>query len=421
MAAGTGKYFGKYFEVVKDGKYILLVNLADRSFSFIAFLLLARSFPPTAYGEVVTLFTLATVFVTIFDFGLSIFVQRETAFNRYRAGELFSKVFTISFILFAVYFPALFAFAYLFYADIPPALIIIIGALMYESTLISVCNKSLSGAGDFRSQYQALWISRLYIILFFIAGLAYLHFDMNSLMAVMLIGFFLQVTLLFRSLNRNEIHYALRHFSFLEAKAILKLSIPLGLAVLFNFLYDKIDVLLISKLKDFSEVAYYNVGYGVFKSAMMSYSFMLAVGFTRVSKISRNRRAVKLFFEKYFTVILSISAVVSVLIYFSSGWLIRTIYTARFTPSIPVLQVLSAGLIGAALNNLTGIVLNGIGLFKAVMYITLFGLIVNVALNAAFIPAYGIIAAATVTVITEYIIFLFELYYLLKVLKTNTN
>ena len=153
----------------------------------------------------------------------------------------------------------------------------------------------------------------------------------------MLIGFFLNIVLLFRFLNKNDIHYTLRHFSFLEAKAILKLSIPLGLAVLFNFMYDKFDVLLISKLKDFSEVAYYNVGYGVFKSAMMSYSFMLAVGFTRVSKLSRNKRAVKLFFEKYFVVVLGISGAVSIFLYFSSNWLIKIIYTVKFIPSVPVL------------------------------------------------------------------------------------
>lgn len=420
MAFKIGKYFGN-FKVVKDGKYVLLINIADRTFSFVIFLLLARNFAPGEYGEVITLFTLATVFVTIFDFGLSLFLQRETAFNVYRAGELFSKVFTISLILFVVYLPALFGFASVFYPDIPAGLIIIVAVAMYESSFISICNKSLSGINNFKSQYNALWVSRLYILLFFIAGLFFLHFDLDSLVAIMLIGFFLNLVLLFRFLNKNDIHYTLRHFSFIEAKAILKLSIPLGLAVLFNFMYDKIDVLLISKLKDFSEVAYYNVGYGVFKSAMMSYSFMLAVGFTRVSKLSRNKRAVRLFFEKYFTVVLSISGTVSILLYFSSNWLIKFIYSVKFIPSIPVLQILSAGLIGAALNNLTGIILNGIGLFKAVMYITLFGLIVNIILNLAFIPTYGVLAAATVTVFTEYFIFFFELYYILKILKIKTT
>jgi O-antigen/teichoic acid export membrane protein len=413
------KLIGKYFRVIKDSKYVLLINIADRLFSFVIFLLLARKFSPEDYGQIVTLFTLTTVFVTIFDLGLPIFLQRETAAYKFRATEVFSKVFTMSSLIFIIYMLVVIGFASVFYKDLPYSLIIIVSVLMYESSLINICSKALAGINDFKNQFTALWVSRLYIILFFIAGLYFFHFDLNSLMAVILIGFFLNLLLLFRFLYKNNINYSLSHFSFTEAKAVIKLSIPLGLAVLFNFMYDKIDVLLISRLKDFSEVAYYNVGYGLFKSAMLSYSFILATGFTRVSNISRNKRAVRLFFEKYFMIILLISFAASVILFALSGWLIKFIYTVKFSSSIPVLQILSAALIGNALNNLTGIILNGIGLFKAVMYITLLGLIINVVLNVFFIPVYGIIGASTITVITEYFIFFFELYYVLKILKVK--
>ncbi len=66
---------GKYFRVIKNSKYVLLINIADRLFSFVIFLLLARKFSPEDYGQIVTLFTLTTVFVTIFDLGLPIFLQ----------------------------------------------------------------------------------------------------------------------------------------------------------------------------------------------------------------------------------------------------------------------------------------------------------------------------------------------------------
>lgn len=407
----------KYFRAINDGKYVLLINIIDRLYSFIIFLLLAREFSPENFGEITALFTLTTVFITIFDLGLPIFLQRETAEFNPRATEIFSKVFTISLLVFVIYFAFVIGFTLLFYKNISVYLAAIIAFIMFESSLVNICSRSLSGITDFISQYKALWISRLYIVLFFFAGIYYFNFDIYSLMFVILIGFFLNLVLLFRYLYKNNINYSPGHFSLLETKAILKFSIPLGLAVLFNFMYDKIDVLLISKLRDFSDVAYYNVGYGLFKASMMSYSFILAAGFTRVSSISRNKRAVMLFFKKYFIVVLIISAGTACILFGISGWAVKLIYTSKFYSSIIVVQILSAAVVGNALNNLTGIILNGIGLFKAVMYITLFGLIINVMLNIVFIPVYGILAASVITVITEYFIFFFELYYVLKVLN----
>lgn len=412
-------FAAKYFILLRDSKYVFLINIADKLFSFIIFLLLAREFSRENYGAIVTLFTLASVLVTIFDFGLPVFLQREIAVFNSRATELFSKVFTIGMLLLPVYFLLLYALSWLLYPNLQFSLVVIIGVTLYESSLINICNKSLSGLNDFKNQFSALWISRLYAVIFFIAALYFLHFTLDSLMAIVLIGFFLNLVLLFQYIYKNNINFSFSHFNFLEAKGILKISIPLGMAIVFNFMYDKIDVLLLSKLKDFSEAAYYNIAYGLFKSAMLSFSFLLAMGFTRVAAISRNKRAVLLFFKKYFFIIFIISIATGIIMFGLSGYIIKWVYTEKFNPSIPVLQILSVALVGNALNNLTGIILNGIGLFKAVMYITLFGLIVNICLNLLFIPHYGAMAAGVITVVTEYFIFFFEIYYVLKILKAK--
>lgn len=110
----------------------------------------------------------------------------------------------------------------------------------------------------------------------------------------------------------------------------------------------------------------------------------------------------------------------AIALYFLSAKAVNFLYTTRFSDSILVVKILCAGIIAVGLNNLTGIVLNGIGLFKVVMWATLYGLIINVILNILFIPVYGIIAASINTVITEYVIFLLEMYFLWRVLKIKT-
>jgi len=364
--------------------------------------------------------TLCTVFITIFDFGLPIYLQRETAVSKSRASELFSKVFTLSLFTFVIYMSIVLTLSKLIYGSIPTGLVIIIAITMFGSLLLNIACRTLSGLNDFKSQFHSLWISRVFILLYFIAGIYYLRFDIKYLMAAMLIGFMLNLVLLFGFMSKLGVSYTLNRFSLKDSITILKISVPLGLAVLFNFMYDKIDVLIISKTRDFSDVAYYNVAYGLFKAAMLSYSFLLAAAFTKVSSLSRNKRAVNLFFKKYFGLIGIIAFVFAVLLFVFSGPLVTIIYTAKFTPSIASLKILAFALVGNSLNNLTGVILNGIGLFKVVMYITLFGLVINIALNIAFIPLYGIIAAAAVTVVTEYFIFFFEYYYIRKILSLKS-
>jgi len=206
---------------------------------------------------------------------------------------------------------------------------------------------------------------------------------------------------------------------FRKIKNIILLSIPIGLAVLFNFLYDKIDIVIISKLTNFSEVAFYNIGYGIYKSSTLAFSFLLISGFTKVSYLSRNKYAVKLFLIKYFKIILVIGILINIFLFSLSGLIINIIYTDKYFNSIFILKILSFAVIGLSLNNLTGIILNGLGLFKQNMIVTFIGFSTNIILNLYFIPLYGIIAAALISVLTEYIILAGDFFYLNKFFKAK--
>ena len=48
--------------------------------------------------------TISMVFVSVFDLGLPIFIQREIAVNRSNATEIFSRVFILGSILIVVYY-----------------------------------------------------------------------------------------------------------------------------------------------------------------------------------------------------------------------------------------------------------------------------------------------------------------------------
>lgn len=406
----------KYSVFFKNSKFVLLLNISDRVFSFIILLLIAREFTSAEYGEIIALITFAMIMQIIFDFGLPAYLQREIAAGHFDPAQLFSISFVFTLLVLPLYFAVSIAIKLFLYPDSSNILFIIIFAFIYCASLVNICNKALSGKNDFKSQFVSFIISRIYILAMFIAGIYVMGFDLKSLLLVILTGFFLNFVFVFMALDKYDIRLIFRSFRVSELKPVLKAAIPLGLAVIFNFMYDKIDVILISKFKDFEQVAYYNIGYGVYKSASIGFSFLLVTGFTRISSISRDKIAVREFFKEHLKLITGICIVISVLLFVLSEPVINLFYTGRYAGAVTVIKILAFGFTGMGLNNLTGITLNGMGFFKIVMYITLYGLVVNVVLNIFFIPFYGIKAASVVSAVTEYIIFFIQYYYLRKIL-----
>lgn len=395
---------------------MLLLNISDKLFSFVILLMLARAFPAEVYGSLVTLLTMMAVIIAVFDLGLPIFLQREVSLDPLSANVIFSKVLTTGLLLFTLYLFAGFALLKLLYPALPVILYFLVALMMYTSSLVSLCNKVLSGLNDFKSQFITFAGPRLLIIVMFAIGIYALETSLNRLMLIFAAGVLLNLMWVLNRLKNVGVYFSFRHFTFQSAYAVIKLSIPLGLAVIFNFMYDKIDVLLISKMTDFEQVAYYNVGYGLFKSSSIAFSFLLVPALTKVASIKDSKEEIIKFFREYFFVISIICAIVTAALYFSSQPLIGLLYSHKFVSSVPVLQILAFGIPAMGLNNLTGVTLNGMGYFKVVMYITLYALIFNVVLNIAFIPAFGITAPSVLTVVTEYFILITEFYYLKKIL-----
>lgn len=407
----------KYVNLLSESKYILLLNISDRLFSFAFFLMLARSLPREIYGEVVTLFTIAVILVSVFDLGLPVFLQREISIDILSAADIFSKVFLSALILFAAYFIIGALVVVMLYPEVPLVLFFIIAVMMYISSLVTICNKALSAVFEMKSQFISFTVPRIFIMIFFITGLYHFEFDLVTLLMVMLAGFGLNLIMIFYYLAKRNIKFTFSGYNFNHLRSILVLSLPLGLAVVFNLLYDKADVILLSKLRDFTEVAFYNIGYGVFKASSISFSFLLVAGLSRIAAMKGNKDLAAGFFRDYSKLIAPLCVLISAVMFLFPDAIINLLYTDKFSDSADVLRILSIGVLGMGLNNLTGTILNGMGYFKVVMYITLYALIMNVILNGAAIPQYGMIACAVITVITEYFIFFTEYFYFRKIIK----
>jgi|WetSurMetagenome_2_1015567.scaffolds.fasta_scaffold14347_4 O-antigen/teichoic acid export membrane protein len=407
----------KYFKTIRDSKYLLFYTIAERVFFFILFLIFARKYNSEYYGQIVTLFTLANFIIVFFDFGLPILIQKEISISGDNASKYFSTVSVISLVSFVFYFAFVYFIGGLFYPDLLWKLKSIIIIVVFSYSFIDILHRLFYGLSEYKIQFTIFAYIRLLVLIFFITAIIFFEFGLIKSLFILFIGNIFHISVITLYFYKRNIRIRKKYLKIKILKGILITSIPLGLAVICNYIYDKIDILMISKMLDFNQVAFYNIGYGVYKTSALFFSFLLIPAFTRISFLSRRIYAVKLFFKKYFLILLIVSVFISIILFFCSSFIIKLLYTDKYIDSVLITKILSFAIIGLALNNLTGIILNGLGLFKENMYVTLVGLILNIILNLIFIPVFGIIACAVITIITEYFIFTGDIFFLLRKIK----
>lgn len=405
-----------YLKLVKESKYLLFINVIEQFFFFLIFLVFARKYSVETYGELITLFTLANVFITLFNFGFPVFLQRSAAISNEKSSALLNRILSINLLVFFFYFIFTFSYYELFYNTISLKLFLVTVLPVYLYSNINILNSFLSGLSKYKKQFNSFINSRVVTISAFLIFALVLNSTLPYLLIIYSLGFLYHISLLIFNIKKITGKFLLP-FDFSGIPGIIKLSLPLGMAVIYNFLYDKIDILLISKFTDYSQVGYYNIGYGIYKASAIAFSFLLVSGLTRVSYLSRRNSAVKLFFRKYSSGLIIIGIIINIFLFFASEYIIKIIYTDKFTDSILILKIVSFAVVGLALNNLTGVTLNGLGLYRENMYVTFTGLILNIILNLIFIPLYGIIAAAVISIITEYFIFCGDYYFIKRFLN----
>jgi O-antigen/teichoic acid export membrane protein len=201
---------------------------------------------------------------------------------------------------------------------------------------------------------------------------------------------------------------------------IIKISFPLGLAVLLNFLYQKIDVILISEIIGVKGVAQYNVAYSFYQLSALIFGVIWIPILNLFTKERKNtiENIKNLVFSSL--IIFTISLLILLGFYFLGETIIKYILGIKYKEAASLLPVLSFTVVGFGISGVMGMFLSAYKEFKALAIFALIALIINVVFNIYFLTKIGIIAAAYSTIITEYIILVLEIFYIIYLYK-KTN
>lgn len=386
-------------------KFVFFLQILDKLFFFILFWFIAYLFSVNEYGNVIVSFSVSNILFYILQFGIPIYLQNKSAKSeKINFRDIVISIHYGLFIFLISNFMILFIMK-LLYGDYSTQLLLI-NSFVFSYYFISIFNSLLLGRREHKYQFKVFLFVRLILILL-LTSLFLLSSDLFFIILACFIGnVVISLILYFRVINEYYTERIKFNYDYSEYKSLLYTSLPIGLASIINFLYDKIDTIIISKILNVDQAAYYNISYGVYKTSHLLFSFILIAGFTRVSYLSKRISAVSIFLKKYYKYLFSLSIIISVLLLLLSETLIIGLYGEKYRSSILLLQMLSISVFPLALNNLTGITLNGLGLYKTNLKIVIAALVINLTFNFMLLNCIGVIGAVLTTFITEVFIFI---------------
>jgi O-antigen/teichoic acid export membrane protein len=182
--------------------------------------------------------------------------------------------------------------------------------------------------------------------------------------------------------------------------ALLRSSLPIGLAALLAVGVFRIDMVMLQAIKGPAEVAIYGAAYVIFEAVLgLSWSITSAL----LPTLSRVRHPMEriAIFKVAATTIVAVYVPLAILLPVISGWIVTGLYSDRYLAAESVLAVLAGAALCNAVANLAQTSAIVLGRGREIVAIAAVLLLVNVGMNLFAIPHYGFRGAAVTTLITE--------------------
>ncbi|MEE4255715.1 MAG: oligosaccharide flippase family protein [Bacteroidales bacterium] len=362
---------------------------------FLSSIILARVLGPDKYGIFTALVIIPIIVVSLTHLGVRGSAIFHVGKGKFEKNELVSSIIVL--LIFASLLGMLIsAIAYFIY-DEPSFSMLMIGLLLLviPSRLALVYFGGIFlGNDEINKANQMNWITNglnLFLIALLVWGLGY-----EILGAI--ISFLVSGTLVsiygYRMI-RKSFRIRLRiHLGIL--KSLLRLGLLFSVSFFILQLNYRIDILLLEKLKDATEVGIYSIGASV---AEQLWQLPLAVGIVVFSRTanSKDKAAMAETTGILLRIAFLLSIVLAVAIYFLVPVLVPLIFGDAYMASIRIIQLILPGIIMVVIFRILSGHLAGLGRPEITLYVFLPALVINILLNLLWIPEYGGRGAAMAT------------------------
>lgn len=192
-------------------------------------------------------------------------------------------------------------------------------------------------------------------------------------------------------------------------------AIPIAAFYVTLNLYNHLDKVMISVLRNDTEVGWYNAGYKIYEGLFILPSVIATAFMPRLSRLfhERNDGFMELL-RRGVKYVAWLALAVAANGFILAEPVILGLYGAEYRPSIDAMRLLMVAMFFAFLLNYLQSAMIAMDRQKIIFYFATTGMVLNIALNLALIPRYGYLGAAATTVGIEAMLLLGYLLYLRK-------
>jgi O-antigen/teichoic acid export membrane protein len=202
---------------------------------------------------------------------------------------------------------------------------------------------------------------------------------------------------------RGELKNIKWKFSRENFKIIYNFSWPIVIMSFFGLLFS-LDTIMLGQMKSATEVGLYTTGQRIISLSSMIPGLLAASLLPIFSKYEQNSKRAGAIFEKIMTALLAFGIPIVVGGIFFSRDIIALMFGPEFLAGTLVLQILMISILASFPNIILTNLIFSKNLQKTFIFVTTFGVLLDIGLNFWLIPIYGAVGAAASTVLAELII-----------------
>ena len=376
--------------------------------------LLTRHLGVEGYGNYVFVTSFILLFVSFSDLGTSTIGVRESSQNPSKTKETFGQVLFLR----LIFTSTLLLLIYLLSRVLPQFVDLRQATIIASLVLPFLVLRTLSQAifqVNLRLDLSSLLEISASVVFF---TLSFWYFwtkgkNLEQIMLIWVISAFLS-GLLGLVLSRKYTRISLC-FDKQKLFRLFKESLPLGMSLLVYTVYDRgIDNFILKTYFSSQEIGYYGLAYKIHGNLILGAAFLLNSLFPLLCSKKASLDVFKNLFHKAFSFLFIAGALILVVGFFSSPFIIKTIAGSQFEPSVLALRILLLATFFSYLNHLTGYSLVALGKQAVLFRASLVGLSINLVLNLVFIPRFSFLAACVATIMTEATLFFLTYHFLRK-------
>ena len=397
-AAGAAAGLGS--RAVSNSVFILAARTISRVISLVVVIVLANALGDANYGRYTTLIAYSGLVAVIGDLGFQALYTREAARNRSRLGDYLGTLIVFRVVLAAA---ASIAFAVALGLGAGLWSLVVPGcALLVATAYASLLRNTFYSVG--RAEFDALAIVAETLIQAALivlgarshAGVAYYIWAYAASFAFTIVYSIVVIQVFRLGRIRLGLDWGL-------IRTWLPLALPFALTFFLTNVYFRAGVLILQQFRSFAEVGWYTLAYKPFEAlqfvplAIQTVVYpLLSVYF--VSSAEKLELAYKRFFKVLVLLGWPLTVGTFVLVHPINQIFNRS---GSFGQSEPALRILAFGIVFLFANSAFYAMLNAMNRQGLNAWATGLAAVINIALNLAFIPFFGYLAASVMTVLTE--------------------